>query len=200
MDIPTQTYPLAWPDGWERTRAPRVAPYKLTMEAAAQQLARELRLMGARQVVITSNVMSRRDGLPRSGMPEPRDPGVAVYWQLDTRPMVMACDAWRHARSNVRAVGLAVESLRQLQRCGASQLLERAYAGFRALPSEAGPGSADDDWRTVLGASAEVVTRAQIDRLYRAEAAKAHPDKAGGDASRFHRVTRAYRIALAELA
>ena len=87
-------YPLAWPSGWkrhqpgQRKRAPfgvrrQVQGYSwkslqsVSVENAVDQLDAELRRLGARDFVLSSNLKLRNDGWPRSGQPEPADPGVA---------------------------------------------------------------------------------------------------------------------------
>jgi len=194
-EAPRSGYPLAWPAGWKRTASPRKPPYKLTLEAALDELLRELRSLHARDVVITSNVPTRRDGLPRSGLSEPPDRGVAVYWSArDRRPMVMACDTWNTVRGNIRAIGLAIGALRAIERSGASQLLERAYTGFTALPSEAGASS----WRAVLGFGPGPISILQLEEAYKKAARTAHPD-VGGSHERMVEVNRAYADAQREV-
>jgi hypothetical protein len=56
---------------------------------------------------------------------------------------VIACDAFKEVRLNICAIRLTIAALRQIDRCGASSLLERAWKGFAALPAaEEGHGSA----------------------------------------------------------
>lgn len=50
---------------------------------------------------------------------------------------VLACDLFREVRLNMHAIGLTVEAMRQIERCGASSMLERAFRGFMAaLPAK----------------------------------------------------------------
>ena len=67
-------YPLAWPTGWPRTRAgdreqsrfrnARAVDDQLSMSDATSRLIRECRLLGAANVIVSTNVAVRRDGLP----------------------------------------------------------------------------------------------------------------------------------------
>jgi hypothetical protein len=187
-------YPLCWPDGWPRKQSwqRNSSTYRVTFATARDSLVRELRLAHARDIVVSSNVPVRRDGLPLAGMSEPRDPGVAVYW-TDTkrRPRVIACDVWRTVRENVRAVGLAVEHIRGLERTGASEILERAFSGFALLP----PGG--DHWTTLgleRGACADA-----IKRRHRDLALANHPDHVGGDGAAMARINAATQDALREV-
>jgi len=48
-------------------------------------------------------------------------------------PYVIACDQFREVRLNLCAIGLTLKAIRQIERCGTSSLLERAFKGFAAL-------------------------------------------------------------------
>lgn len=185
-------FPLEWPHGWTRTAPGRRgdAPYRVSFTQARDELLEGLRLLGARDAVISSNVPLRRDGLPGAIDREPADPGVAVYWTTRKgEPRVMACDRWRRVRENVRALGLAIEGFRAIERSGATQILERAYLGFAALPAVAG-ASVIRSWREVLDLSG-AFSREFLEARYRELARKAHPDIAGGSHAAMAELNRA---------
>lgn len=48
---------------------------------------------------------------------------------------VLACDQFREVRWNMCAIGLTIKAIRQIERCGTTSLLERAFKGFAALPA-----------------------------------------------------------------
>jgi len=51
---------------------------------------------------------------------------------------VLACDLFTEVRLNMHAIGLTIQAMRQIERCGASSMLERAFRGFMAaLPAHA---------------------------------------------------------------
>lgn len=192
MSAPIEAYPLAWPDGWPRRQSweRKDSAYQVEFGKARDDLLRELRLMGARDVVLSSYVPLRRDGLPYANTSEPKDPGIAVYWtDRKGHPRVIACDVWRRVRENMRAVGIAIESIRSLERTGASEILERAFAGFARLPASS------DHWG-VLGI--RKASRAELDARYRELARQHHPDR-GGDAAVMASINAAYKAAAAEL-
>lgn len=185
-----EAYPLTWPDGWpRRNRWQRnSSKYEVTFIRARDELMRELSAGRAKHVVISSNVPLRRDGIPLANMREPEDPGVAVYWDdKHSKPRVIACDVWRTVRENLRAVGLAYASLRQIERTGASELLERAFAGFARLPA------AQSCW-DILGVQPGA-SRDAINERYRELARVHHPDR-GGSNETMARINAAYREAL----
>lgn len=55
---------------------------------------------------------------------------------------VIACDQFREVRLNLAAIGLTIKAIRQIERCGTTSLLERAFKGFSALPAYAGADAA----------------------------------------------------------
>lgn len=193
-----KAFPLCWPEGWPRERNRASSNYKISTDAALDELLGQLRLMGARDVVVSSNVPVRTDGTMYRGDHSDRrmaDPGVAVYWSMrDPKsgqlvPRVIPCDHWHTVRENVRAVCIAVESMRALKRCGAGEIQERAFSGFARLPAAQG----DDPW-SVLGVK-RTATRQELSERLRELTRSAHPDH-GGSTERFARITSAYHEAL----
>lgn len=53
-------------------------------------------------------------------------------------PYVIACDSFREVRLNMAAIVMTIKAIRQIERCGTSSLLERAFKGFSALPEYRG--------------------------------------------------------------
>lgn len=197
---PADAYPLTWPVGWQRTPPGRIerSRYSTSLGRAMAHLRNELKLFGARDVVLSSNLPLRRDGLPYSNVAQPRDCGIAVYWTMPPRngqpakPMVMACDQWAKVEENVHAIGLSVAAMRQIQRAGASTILERAFAGFAALP-------AGVSWRDVMGFKpGETPTLEQLKAMHRVLVLQNHPDR-GGSAEAMVRINTAMDRAKVEL-
>jgi hypothetical protein len=127
----------------------------------------------AANVVVSCNYRHDQYGFPIETEFAPKDQGVAVYFTLNGRALAMACDRYERAAENLRSLGLALEAMRQLERHGGGVMMERAFAGFAALPR---PPSCWD----VLGVE-EGASRADIDRAFRHRAKKAHPDAGGSD-------------------
>lgn len=196
-----EAYPLYWPEGWPRAKRRQQAKYQTLFGRARDHLLHELRLMGATSVVLSSNVPLRRDGLPYADFARARidDPGVAVYFVRGSlkggQQQVIACDKWDNVTDNMRAVGLTIEALRGIARAGATELLDRAFTGFKALPPAGGTtvGETGAPWWQVLGVSESAPVEA-VKAAYRALAAKHHPD-AGGDHGAMAAINRAYEQA-----
>lgn len=191
-------YPLTWPEGWPRTPRERrhVSRFKVASFAVVRdRVLGHLRLMGATRPVITSNLPARADGLPYANAAEPADPGIAVYWRAleigrpAARDRVIACDRWTRTRDNLHAIELSLEALRGLDRWGSTEVVERAFQGFAALPPAPG-------WRETFPGCA---TLDEVRATFRKLAAAAHPDSGGSEAA-MQELSAAYAAAKAELA
>jgi hypothetical protein len=62
-----------------------------------------------------------------------RDSARAYIRQSSQFDYVIACDLFKEVRLNINAIRLTVAAIRQIERCGASSLLERAFSGFKSL-------------------------------------------------------------------
>lgn len=195
MTAPIEAYPLTWPLSQPRTPSHRRrdSAFKVQIGRARDELLRELALLGARSIVLSSNLPVRRDGLPYADAREPQDPGVAVYFDRMVsqarRPFVLACDSYRKLVWNVRAIGMTAEALRTIERHGSTTMLEQAFTGFAALPAA---GRAKPWWE-VLG----VDSRATVEQARAAwvELAKLHHPDAGGDTARMAEINAAFDAA-----
>jgi hypothetical protein len=187
-----EKYPLYWPEGQPRTRYRKSASFKVEFVQARDEMMHSLELLGARNIIISTNVPIRGDGLPRGGI-EPGDPGVAVYFDRkvgsELVPYVIACDQFSKVKWNIRAVGGTVEALRAIQRYGATSMLEQAFKGFAALPE----ANRHKPWWEVLGVS-EHSGIVAIRGAYVELANIHHPDR-GGDHVRMAEINRAYEEA-----
>lgn len=184
-----EAYPLYWPEGQGRVPSYRrkSGRFEMGFASARDHLVGELGRMGAREVIVSTNVKLRRDGLPLASENEPDDPAVAVYFTHGKRALVIACDSYTRVRWNMRACGATVEALRTIQRHGATELLERAFTGFTALPPK---GGEDRPWWEVLGVDRDSDATAVKD-AYRRLATLHHPD-AGGEGETMSRINVAY--------
>ncbi|WP_211453723.1 hypothetical protein [Collimonas antrihumi] len=124
---------------------------------------------------------TRLDGLPRSGEREPDDSGVAVYWEeWNGKRRVMPIDIYTKVADNLAAVAATLDAMRAIERHGGSQILERAFSGFTALPGTTG----SDSWRHVMGfAHGEPVDAETLLVRFRKLASDCHPDNGGSDAA-----------------
>lgn len=176
-------YPLQWPAAWPRTKRPQRARFDTSQGAAQSGIERELYLLGASNVVISTNVELRRDGRPYvKQMRLDEDCGVAVYFTLNGEQQCIPCDKWDRLADNMQAIRKTIEALRGLDRWGAKEMVNAAFRGFKALPESAIVTPYQKRaWYEVLevsqSASPEVIKAA-----YRQKMLKAHPDHGGSDA------------------
>lgn len=168
----TEAYPLHWPPGRGRTKRPERSRFNATFTAARDELFNELRLMGARLPVLSTNITLRRDGLPYANQPEPDDTGVAVYFTRTGKQMAFSCDRWDRTRDNIQAIRHTIAALRGLERWGTGEMVEAAFTGFEALPPPT--------WRGDLGLE-DGATIDDAERSYRSRARTAHPDAGGSE-------------------
>ena len=187
---PPDAYPLSWPVHVPRTRLPRVSAFgKHTIGDARDVLLRELKLLGAGRVVISSNLRLRLDGLPISAQAQPHDVGVAVYFRLGDADICLPCDRWNKVEHNLWAVASDIEAQRGRRRWGVGSV-EQAFAGYAALPAS----TAENCWEVLLirpHSPPDVILRA-----YRELALTRHPDR-GGSHEQMTALNRARTEALA---
>ena len=192
--------PLQWPAGYLRAKRPTTSrfgryDYKkgkntLTLYKARCDLEDEIRRLGGKRLIVSTNMPTRKDGGVYANAREPDDSGVAAYFTYKDNQVVLCCDKWKTVRENTYAVALTVAAMRGMDRWGVSDMMNRMFTGFAALPA---PGS---DWWADLGISPD----ASVDEIkfaYRETMKLNHPD-AGGNTEQAARINSAYQRALAE--
>lgn len=193
-----EAFPLQWPPGWPRTtehnreRARfRQQTWRdkyskpVTFEVATNHLYNELERLGAERVVLSSNLQLRLDGVPYANRRKPEDPGIAVYFKLNSQDQCIPCDKWDRAEDNIRAVAKTIEALRGLERWGAKEMVNAAFRGFKALP---GP---DDVMVTAVQYFQGYHTKDEAKARYRELVKTMHTD-VGGDLAQFQEMKRQY--------
>lgn len=192
MSETIQAYPLQWPTGWKRaepqarkrgafsttsTKYTETGSWReskeLTITQASERVRLELRRMGVsdHDLVISTNIPLRLDGMPRGDARNPEDPGVAAYWRKGNVTRCMAIDRYSRVTDNLAAIAATLEAMRAIERHGGAEILDRAFTGFTALP-------APEQWFQVLGVPA-MCSRQEVEAAYRSLAMKHHPDRGG---------------------
>jgi hypothetical protein len=187
----SSSYPLAWPQGRPRTREPKAAAFRnarassgrVSFAQGRDRVLSQFSLMTrpgqnwrVTELVISCNIRLRLDGARYAddARREPDDTGVAVYFALDKRPHVLACDRWDTVGDNLAAIAAHVDALRGQERWGVADMAQ-AFAGHVAL-------AAPEQWWQVLGVSSSS-SPAEINAAWRAKAQSAHPDAGGSNAA-----------------
>lgn len=174
-------YPLQWPDNRDRIPANKRlrSPFRTSFQRAVENVQRSLRGFqkdaGVRieHVVLSTNADLMND--------RPADPGAAVWFTLDGQWVAFAVDRFNDVAANVQAIHHIIEARRTELRYGGLEIVKQTFRSFTALPAPA--GARKRSWREVLGFSANYrPIQAEIDRHYRDQARKVHPDAGGSDA------------------
>lgn len=202
MNPPNESYPLSWPIGWPRTPRYKVSRAKfgvrvqrgdnsykskdaVTLYVGRERILDEMKRLGATQVMLSTNIPTRNDGLPYSKAREPDDHGVAVYFRIKGEPRVLACDKWDRVADNMAALAAHVDAVRGQLRWGVGTL-EQAFGGYKALPAMDAP----KPWWQILGVKEDAPMSA-IDARRMLLLRQHHPD-AGGNANQAAEVNAAY--------
>lgn len=194
-------YPLCWPQGWKRTKPGSRTRAKfgtkstetrqradgstyqhkrsreLSINDGITRILAELKAMGIQSwnVIISSDLQLRNDGLPRSNQATGNlDQGAAVYWRDGQQRRCMAIDRYDRIADNLGAIAATLAAMRAIERHGGAEILDRAFTGFVALPAPA----PEDKPHQVLGVEANA-TRSEIEYAYKRLAAQHHPDRGG---------------------
>lgn len=209
--------PMAkWPEREETTER-RGAPFKATWNNTLHLLAFELDKLSARTVTLRTMHSPhdvRLDGKLRGDSTNPKHPGVILTFekfegwsderqQSEYVEMKFPCDTFGYWKDNVRAVALALEALRKVDRYGVRSGSQ--YAGFKALP----PGDFAQVMTPELAAdfiakaagmgnvpaiATSIIQNAVFgESVYKTAAKTLHPDK-GGSAEEFKKLESAWRL------
>lgn len=192
-----------WPRPFTTER--KSSPFRSTYQQTIDLLETEIDHLNARNAVLQLALRPddiRLDGLPRANAQTVAHPGVILTFEKFVPngkrsenglrlgkyvPFSMPCDAFTDWESNLRAIAIALEALRKIDRYGVTQSGEQ-YIGWAALPQ--GDDEATraarfivDEMRAGAAADGVVVTvegllsdAALLQRAYRLLARRLHPD------------------------
>lgn len=174
-------------DGWpgELTRSRRRAQFSAPWGSTISLLERELTNLAARKAVFQVALEERDfrlNGTPRARATASH-PGVILAFDSKYGPLKYAVDTFTKWDDNVRAIALAMEALRAVDRYGVTKRGEQ-YTGWKAL-------IAGDDGTFGLydRESALEWLSLEWDGDLRTALMETHPDR-GGDPDEFRKVVR----------
>lgn len=194
------------------TGDPVNSKFTVSWSVCLMLLEHELDHLEAENIVIEADFAEseiRLDGMPRSNA-RAASPAVRLAFNSSVGSLVYATDAfvkpawqrkgmqqdWQH---NLYAIALGLEALRKVDRYGISKRGEQ-YTGYKAIG--AGSGATAVGGMTATVASAIIVEASGNhhhkgpvpSRLYRLARANSHPDRNGGDRSKWDRVEQAAKV------
>lgn len=126
-----------WPG--EQTSWRKRAPFGAAWLSTIRLLERELTMLDAKNVVFQVALYEgqlRLDGKPKATA-KASHPGVILAFDSKYGPLKYAVDTFDVFTDNVRAIALAMEALRKVDRYGVTKRGEQ-YTGWRELPVKTG--------------------------------------------------------------
>lgn len=185
-----QAYPLQWPQGWQRTKFRKYSRFDTSRSKAISNLYNELRLLGAKAPVISSNVMIYERGgkkIPYADQ-SVNDPAVAVYFEFNGSQQCIPCDKWKSVADNIHAVGKTIQALRGIERWGAKEMVNAAFKGFQALPDYTNNRPPIIPQQHYFS---DCIDRLDVKAKYKKLVKKMHPDR-DGNTEEFQEMKRQY--------
>lgn len=165
-------------------------------------LDRELFHVNAQNPVIIQTYLEehdiRLDGLPRSDARVPSNPGVIISFKRRVRydpelkrdiyeDLSFPCDTFTNWKDNLRAIALALEALRKVDRYGVTKNGEQ-YRGWKALPPQSTNGFEDkvqaakfifQHSQMKIEVNRIIAFKEDFEITYKQAARKLHPDSGG---------------------
>jgi hypothetical protein len=183
-----EAYPLHWPVGRPRTQRSERSRFDVGAAQARDDLLNEVRLLGGGNMVISTNIPLRNDGLPYAKYhgKEPEDTGVAVYFSYKGQPMCFSCDRWDKVRDNMRAIQKTIAAMRGIVRWGTGDMVQQTFTGFALLEAPK-----KHLWYEVLKCYCDASPE-DVKLSYRTMLKATHPDH-GGSAEAFQEVQEAWK-------
>ncbi len=180
-------YPLQWLPQQPRTKRPQRARFgNHSVSLAGRYLFDELRKLGAKDLVISSNLRRLVSGDGFYANQRIEDAGIVIYFKLKGNDKAMACDKWDKPEHNLWSLYLSISAIRGLERWGGSEFLDGLFTGFKALPSPGNTMIAEKDYFR------EIETSEDLKKRYRELCKEIHPDVCGSS-DEFNIMSRQYK-------
>lgn len=192
--------PPVWPG--RRTSSPKNAPFKSAWTKTLHILAREIRLLGGRNVEIALDLPRGAMDLRRDGMlladARPRHAVILSFIDGDGQRQAYPCDRFGWWQDNLYAIAVVLEDLRRAERYGVQSSLIRA--GFKALPAQATTTMSAERAAAALAGITDapvqhILSGADAARgAVRAAMFRTHPDRNGGARAQYDLVDEARTV------
>jgi len=183
----SRAYPLLWPRGWPRTKAPTTAQFRTSLTGAMKNVNEELhRFASDSSKKIDAIVISSNFSL---GDQNPKEPGVVCYFNFDGEATCIPVDRYKKIEHNLQAIFHCLEAERTKLRHGGINLVMAAFRGYAMLE---GPKNSSEAWWVTLRVTA-LAERDEVEAAYKKLRSKYHPDKPDGDETKFKAVQAAWK-------
>jgi hypothetical protein len=190
-----------WPGSLTAASSRKAAPFRATLNDTLKVLDREIYQLVETPAQQNSTELLvaipaggfRLDGRPRADA-RAEHPGVIFSLDSPHGHLSYPCDTYTAWQDNLRAIALALEALRKVDRYGVTRRGEQ-YRGFLAIEATAAPagfGTVEDAAgfvRAMSGERPDVTDREGMARAVRLAKRHTHPDTAGGSADAFQKVS-----------
>jgi len=171
-------YPMQWLPQQPRTKRPARARFgKHSLSSAGNFIENELRLLGAKNCIISTNLQTKLSGGFYANQ-KVEDAGIVIYFDLKGTGKAMACDRWDRPEDNLWALNLSISAIRGLERWGGSEFLDGLFTGFKALPSP------EDVTNVTVRYFSGDIDLEEGKAIFKNLALELHPDK-GGNPDKF---------------
>lgn len=181
----------AWPGEMTPSHQRKASPFKANYNRTLDLLEFELEKLGARNIVIQcqcDRAQIRNDGWLKSGTSLAGPAIIVSFTDALGDEYAYPCDTFTSFQDNLRAIALALEALRKVDRYGVTRKGEQ-YQGFKALPPAPQPArakmtpadAAEFIARYMLGLDPEVVIMDHeiFENAFKFAQKKVHPDAGG---------------------
>lgn len=170
----------------EKGKRYKSCPFRAGFERTLSQLRYELEHLKAQRAAIEidyDGAELRIDGLPYANA-RPKSPRVRLSFEAPgIGPQAYMSETYGTWQENLRGIVMTLDRLRAVERYGATRGKQQ-YRGWAGLPAKAWDGFKDRaEAVAFLKRAAELngEWNGDVDGLYRAAAARHHPDKGGTD-------------------
>jgi hypothetical protein len=190
--------PVVWPGP---KVSPRRSPFKTQWMRTLGMLGREIKHLGGTHVELAVDVRSdrdiRQDGQLRADA-SPKNRIIVSFRLPNGKRLQFPCGTFTFWQDNVYAIAKALAALRMVERYGVSSTSQ--YEGFKALPASSEPTMTVSIAANIISEESDVDQRVIVGTPEMAKTAlrmavfRTHPDRNGGDRSRFDRVDAARRV------
>jgi hypothetical protein len=193
--VPITQWPGKPTPSYQRKQAQFRANYVQTLDLLEYELGK----LHAKEILIQAHFRHediRNDGWPKNTA-QATDDGVILSFDSPKGPLSFPCDRFNSYDDNLRAIALALEALRAVDRYGVTQHNEQ-YKGWAqiAAPKKMSVQEAAEVLERYSGIHWQAIIRdpQTFQRAYRLAATGTHPDKPAGSNERFLEVNQAKEI------